>query len=85
MENLLIADNFYPPSLNFTGSNLPTHLRFLITARPEKDILDSLPSGLHIVHKELMDVPQDVVDKDIETYFYYHSEHLFQWAATVLS
>ena len=58
-----------------TGSNLPTHLRFLITARPEKDILDSLPSGSHIVHKELTDVPEDVVDEDIETFIYRSLRH----------
>jgi hypothetical protein len=36
-------------------------------------ILDSLPSGLHIVHKQLVD---DIVDEDIENYIY-HSLHRY--------
>ncbi|KAF8548243.1 hypothetical protein OG21DRAFT_789639 [Imleria badia] len=35
---------------------LPTNLRFLITARPETDILSDLPPGPHIVHKQLGDI-----------------------------
>ena len=59
-------------SQQFTGRKLPANLRFLITARPERDILDVLPAGPQIVHKHLGDVPQATVDDDIHK-FIHHS------------
>ena len=52
-------------SQQFTERKLPSNLCFLITARPETDILDALPAGPQIVHKHLGDVPQATVDEDI--------------------
>ena len=59
-------------SQQFTERNLPSNLRFLISARPESDILDALPAGPEIVHKHLGDVPQATIDEDIAK-FVYHS------------
>ena len=47
---------------------LPSHLRFLITARPETDILTELPACPQTVHKQMSEIPEDVVDGDIETF-----------------
>ena len=55
-------------SKQIAANNLPTNLRFLITARPESDILDALPPGPQIVRKQMSDVPEDVVDGDIHTF-----------------
>ena len=63
-------------SQQVTDSNLPTNLRFLITARPENDILAALPPGPQIVRKQMGDAPQDVVDRDIQR-FIYHSLQQF--------
>ena len=63
-------------SQQVTDNNLPTNLRFLITARPESDILAALPPGPQIIRKQMSDAPQDVVDNDIEK-FIYHSLHQF--------
>ena len=49
-------------------NTLPTNLRFLITSRPESDILDELSSGLHLIHKKMGDISADIVDKDIERF-----------------
>ncbi|KAH0834198.1 hypothetical protein J3R83DRAFT_11510 [Lanmaoa asiatica] len=57
-------------------NNLPTNLRFLITARPESDILAALPSGPQIVHKQMGDIAQNIVDEDIEK-FIRHSLHQY--------
>ena len=51
---------------------LPTNLRFLITARPESDILSELPPGPHIVRKQMGDIPPHIVDEDIQK-FIHHS------------
>ena len=51
---------------------LPSHLRFLITARPETDIHNELPACSQTVHKQMGEIPEDVVDGDIET-FIHHS------------
>ena len=53
-------------------NTLPTNLRFLITARPETDILSELPRGPQIVRKQMSDVPQSIVDEDIRK-FIHHS------------
>ena len=45
--------------------NLPKNLRFLITARPESDILAALTSTPKVVHKQLGDIAEDIVDEDI--------------------
>ncbi|KAG9312695.1 hypothetical protein JVU11DRAFT_7113 [Chiua virens] len=50
----------------------PTNLRFLITTRPEDDILDELPSDSYLVRKEMSDIPDESVDADIER-FIHHS------------
>ena len=47
---------------------LPSHLRFLITARPETDILTELPACPQTVHKRIGEIPEGVVDGDIETF-----------------
>ena len=59
-------------SQQFAERKLPANLRFLITARPERDILDALPAGPQIVHKYLGDVPQATIDDDIGK-FIHHS------------
>ena len=59
-------------SQQFTERKLPSNLRFLITARPETDILDALPAGPQIVHKYLGDVPWATIDDDIGK-FIHHS------------
>ena len=51
---------------------LPTNLRFLIATRPENDIINAFPSGPHVVRKDLGDIPEALVDKDIER-FIHHS------------
>ena len=59
-------------SEQIADNNLPTNLRFLITARPEGDILTALPPGPQIVRKQMSDIPDDVVDGDIHK-FIHHS------------
>ena len=51
-------------------NNLPTNLRFLITTRPESDILAAFSSIEQIVHKNMSDVPQDILDGDIRTFIH---------------
>ena len=51
---------------------LPTNLRFLIATRPENEILNAFPFGPQVVRKDLGDIPEAVVDKDIER-FIHHS------------
>jgi len=63
-------------SKQISGNALPTNLRFLITTRPENDILTALPPGPHIVRKQMSDIPQHIVDGDIET-FIHHSLHRY--------
>ncbi|KAN0094924.1 hypothetical protein V8E55_003211 [Tylopilus felleus] len=45
---------------------LPPHLRFLITTRPETDILSELPPCPQIVRKQMGDIPDDDVNGDLE-------------------
>ena len=59
-------------SNQIADNNLPTNLRFLITARPEGDILAALPPGPQIVRKQMSDISDEVVDGDIEK-FIFHS------------
>lgn len=59
-------------SEKLSENTLPTNLRFLITARPENDILDALSPDLQFVHKHMGDIPQSLVDGDIQK-FIYHS------------
>ncbi|KAF8552967.1 hypothetical protein OG21DRAFT_1485805 [Imleria badia] len=47
---------------------LPTHLRFLITARAEEDIITALPPGPRIVRKVMDDIPPEIVDQDVERF-----------------
>ena len=47
---------------------LPRNLRFLITARPESDILSELPPGPQIIRKQMGDIPQHIVDDDIQKF-----------------
>ena len=55
---------------------LPMNLRFLITTRLENDILNVFPSGPQVVRKDLGDILEAVVDKDIEM-FIHHSLHQY--------
>ena len=55
---------------------LPTNLRFLITARPESDILDTFSSNSHFVHKQMGDIPEGIVEGDIKR-FIHHSLHRY--------
>ncbi|KAG9315321.1 hypothetical protein JVU11DRAFT_4461 [Chiua virens] len=59
-----------------TDTSFPTNLRFLITTRPENDILDDildqLPSDPRLVCKEMGDILKQSVDADIER-FIHHS------------
>ncbi|KAF8550279.1 hypothetical protein OG21DRAFT_1419927, partial [Imleria badia] len=61
-------------SEQFSKNALPTNLRFLITARPETDILTGLPPSSRLVRKQMGDIPEDIVDGDIEK-FIQHSLH----------
>jgi hypothetical protein len=63
-------------SQQFTERKLPSNLRFLITARPERDILAALPTGPQIKRIHLGDVPQATVDDDIGK-FIRHSLRLY--------
>ncbi|KAG6374155.1 hypothetical protein JVT61DRAFT_4803 [Boletus reticuloceps] len=63
-------------STQITNNNLPTNLRFLITTRPESDILAALPPGPQIVRKQMSDIPDNVVDGDIYK-FIRHSLHQY--------
>ena len=54
-----------------------TNLRFLITARPEDDILTALSPSPHIVLEQMGDIPPNIVDEDIEK-FIYHSLRQFR-------
>ena len=49
---------------------LPKNLRFLITTRPEDDILTALPPGPQIVLKDMSDIPWHIVDGDIEKFIH---------------
>ena len=59
-------------STQFNQNTLPTNLRFLITTRPENDILDAFSHGSHLVHKQMSDIPDQAVDEDLER-FIHHS------------
>ncbi|KAF8549975.1 WD40 repeat-like protein, partial [Imleria badia] len=50
------------------NDSLPNNLRFLLTARPEDDILTALPPGPHIVRKQMGDIPEHIIDGDIEKF-----------------
>jgi hypothetical protein len=63
-------------SRHIAKRSFPTHLRFLITTCPENDILDALPSGSQVVRKDLGDLSEAAIDKDIEK-FIHHS--LYQY------
>ena len=54
-----------------------TNLRFLITARPEDDIVDALSPGSLIAVKQMGDILAQIVDGDIEK-FIYHSLHRYR-------
>ncbi|KAG9313821.1 hypothetical protein JVU11DRAFT_4586 [Chiua virens] len=47
-------------SKHITERNLPTNLRFLITTRPESDILAALSSSSHVALKHMGDISDDV-------------------------
>ncbi|KAF8557376.1 hypothetical protein OG21DRAFT_308221 [Imleria badia] len=55
-------------SQKIANDSLPTHLRFLITARAEEDIIAALPPGPRIVRKLMDDIPEEDVDRDIERF-----------------
>ena len=58
---MLVADKI-------ANDSLPSNLRFLITARPEDDILTALPPGPQIVRKQMGDIPEHIIDGDIERF-----------------
>ncbi|KAG9310836.1 hypothetical protein JVU11DRAFT_8689 [Chiua virens] len=64
-------------------ADFPANLRFLITTRAESDILASLPPGPLIIHKQMSDIPQHIVDGDIQKFvrhsLRYHSELETAW------
>ena len=55
-------------SKQIAESTLPANLRFLITARPESDILNELPPGPQTVRKQMGDIPQRIVNEDIQKF-----------------
>ena len=55
-------------TLQFNEDNLPTNLRFLITTRPENDILAAFSHVSHLVHKQMSDISDQTVDEDIEKF-----------------
>ena len=61
-------------SRHLTERKLPSNLRFLIASRPEEDIVDTLSTCSPVVCKHLGDVPDAVIDEDIER-FIHHSLH----------
>ena len=60
---------------HIADNTFPTNLRFLITARPESDILAAL-LGPQIILKQMSDIPDDVIDRDIHK-FIHHSLHQY--------
>ncbi|KAF8549973.1 hypothetical protein OG21DRAFT_521830 [Imleria badia] len=59
-------------SQKIANDTLPTfHLRFLITARAEEDIIASFPPGPRIVRKLMEDIPQEIVDRDVERFIHH--------------
>ncbi|KAN0084526.1 hypothetical protein V8E55_008030 [Tylopilus felleus] len=56
---------------------LPSHLRFLITARLETDILTELLACPQTVHRQMGEIPEDVVDGDIETFIHHSLDYSF--------
>ena len=58
-------------SKHIADNTLPTNIRFLITARPECDILAKLPSGPRLVHKQMGEISAEIVDRDIERFIHY--------------
>ena len=66
---VLVADNSSAPSpTKLPATPFPSNLRFLITARPEDDILTALPPGPQIVRKQMSDIPEHIIDGDIERF-----------------
>ncbi|KAG6374093.1 hypothetical protein JVT61DRAFT_4736 [Boletus reticuloceps] len=63
-------------SKQIANNNLPTNLRFLITARLESDILAALPPCAQIVRKQMGDIMEHIVDRDIHM-FIRHSLHQY--------
>ncbi|KAG9308623.1 hypothetical protein JVU11DRAFT_11731 [Chiua virens] len=61
-----------------TETSFPFNLRFLITTRPESDILAKLPPGPRLVHKQMSNISEQMVDEDIEK-FIRHS--LDEWSS----
>ena len=59
-------------SAQFAENAFPTNLRFFITSRPERDILSAFSSDAPFVHKQMADIPDHIVDEDIER-FIHHS------------
>ena len=55
-------------SKQITDNVLPKNVRFLITARPEGDILAKLASVPHLVHKEMGKILAETVHGDIERF-----------------
>ena len=58
-------------SKQIADNTLLTNLRFLITTRPETDILTELLPGPQTVRKDTGDIPKHIVDEDIREFVYY--------------
>ena len=54
-----------------TEQKLPANLHLLITSHPEEDIIDTLSTPPSVIHKHLGDVPDAMIDKDIERVIYH--------------
>ena len=65
-------------TLQFNQDTLPTNLRFLITTRPENDILAAFSHGSYLVHKQMSDIPDRIVDEDIEKFIRYSLGHIIE-------
>ncbi|KAG9312578.1 hypothetical protein JVU11DRAFT_6974 [Chiua virens] len=51
-----------------TETSFPSNLRFLITTRPENDILAKLPPGPRLAHKKMTEISELMVDADIQKF-----------------
>lgn len=64
-------------STQISNNTLPTNLRFLITARPEDDILTMfVSSDLNLVHKQTREIPEEYVDEDLRRFIHDSLHHL---------
>ena len=70
----VVANISYGPPLRKLAKCPQLNLCFLITICPEINILTGLPPSPQLVHKQMGDIPEDIVDGDIERFI----QHLLQ-------